>query len=66
MNKDNENELQEERRFVIWKSMMESEVKIGRTLFKVSSRFNDNDAQFKDVVSKVLERRIALLDRQAG
>ncbi len=66
MNKDNKNELQEERRFVLQKSMMESELRIGRTLFNVSSRFKDTDTQFKDVIEKVTKRKINLLDRQTG
>ena len=67
MNNENmKTELQEEHRFILWNNMMESEIRIGRTLFEVSSRFKNDDAQFKDAIGKITERRIRLIDRQAG
>ena len=67
MNKENiKTELQEECRFILWGNMMESEIRIGRTLFEVSSRFKNGNAQFKDAIGKITECRIRLIDRQAG
>ena len=67
LNKENmKTELQEECRFILWDNMMESEIRIGRTLFEVSSRFKNDDAQFKDAIGKITARRIRLIARQAG
>ncbi len=67
LNKENMiNGVQEECRFILWDNMMESEIRIGRTLFEVSSRFKNDDAQFKDAIEKVTERRIRLIDKEAG
>ena len=67
MGKGNDkSKLTEECRFVIWDNMMESEVKIGRTLFEISSRFKDNSTKLKDVIEKVTEHTINRLNIQVG
>lgn len=54
--------VQEENRFVLGNRMMASEVKLGRTVFDVTSRMGNEANSFKDVVRKVTERELRCLD----
>jgi hypothetical protein len=58
--------IREERRFVLGNRMMASEVKLGRTLFEVTSRMTNEDNSFKNIVRKVAEREIRRSDKDAG
>ena len=58
--------VQEESRFVIGNRTMASEVKLGRTVFDVTSRMGNEANSFKDIVQKVAEREIHRLDNDAG
>ena len=58
--------VQEKNRFVLWDNMMASEVKLGRTVFDVTSRMTNEANNFKDVVKRVAEREIRRADRNTG
>ena len=58
--------VREERRFVLGNRMMASEVKLGRTLFIVTSRMVNEANSFKSIVKKVAEREIRRSDKDAG
>ena len=58
--------VQEERRFVLGDRQMASEVKLGRTMFNVTSRMANEANSFKDIVRKVAEREIHKADKNAG
>ncbi len=58
--------VQEERRFVLGGRLMASEVKLGRTVFNVTSRMTNEANSFKDIVKKVAEREIHKADKNAG
>ena len=57
--------VHEESRFVLWNHMMTSEVKVGRTVFDVTSRMGNEANSFKEVVSKVAEQEIRRSDKDA-
>ena len=63
---DNEIVVQEQSRFILWKDKMASEVKIGKTLFDVSSILGNNANRFKDVISRIAQRQIERNDKNAG
>ena len=63
---DSELAVQEESRFVLWKDKMTSEVKIGKTLFDVSSNLGHDANQFKDIISRIIQRQIERNDKNAG
>lgn len=58
--------VREERRFVLGNRMIASEVKLGRTLFIVTSRMANETSSFKDIVRKIAEREIRRSDQDAG
>lgn len=58
--------VREERRFVLGGRLMVSEVKLGRTVFDVTSRITNDANSFKDIVKKVAEREIRRSDKDAG
>ena len=58
--------VQEERRFVLGGRLMASEVKLGRTMFNVTSRMTNEANSFSDIVQKVAEREIHKADKNAG
>ena len=66
MNKEIELKTEEESRFVILGNLMASDVRIGRTLFEVSSSMTNNDNCFKDIIGHIAERRIKEINNQAG
>ena len=45
---------------------MASDIRIGRTLFEVSSSMTNNDNCFKDIIGHIAERRIKEINNQAG
>ena len=58
--------VQEEKRFVLGNRLMTSEVKLGRTVFDVTSRMGNEANSFKDIVRKVTAREVRRLDKDAG
>ncbi len=58
--------VQEERRFVLGDRLMTSEVKLGRTIFDVTSKMGNEANSFKDIVKKVAEREVRRSDKDAG
>ncbi len=58
--------VQEERRFVLGDRLMASELKLGRTVFDVTSKMSNEANSFKDIVQKVTEREIHKADKNAG
>ncbi len=58
--------VQEERCFVLGHHLMASEVKLGRTVFIVTSRMTNEANSLKDIVRKVAEREIHKADKNAG
>lgn len=58
--------VQEENRFVLGGHIMTSEVKLGRTMFDVTSRMTNEANSFKDIIRKVTEREIRRSDKDAG
>ena len=63
---DKKLKVREERRFVLGNRMMASEVKLGRTLFIVTSRMTNEANSFKAIVRKIAEREIRRSDKDAG
>ncbi len=64
--KNNEVKIKEKTRFVIFNNLMASDIRIGRTLFEVSSSMTNNDNCFKDIIGHIAERRIKEINNQAG
>ena len=58
--------VREERRFVLGNHMMASELKLGRTVFDVTSKMSNEANSFKDIVRNVAEREIHKADKNAG
>lgn len=58
--------VQEKNRFVLGNRMMASEVKLGRTLFEITSKMTNEANSFKAIVKKVAEREICRTDKDAG
>lgn len=58
--------VQEKNRFVLGNRMMASEVRLGRTIFDVTSKLTNEANNFKDIVKKVAEREICRVDKDAG
>ena len=63
---DKNSKIREESRFVLGNRMVASEVKLGRTVFDVTSRMGNEANSFEDIVQKVAEREIHRLDKDAG
>jgi hypothetical protein len=64
--RDKDFKVWEKRRFVLGNRMMASEVKLGCTVFDVTSRMTNEANDFKDMVRKVAEREIHKADKNAG
>ena len=58
--------VHEETRFVLWSHIMASEVKLGRTVFNVTSRMGNEANSFKDVIRRIAERQIKRINKNAG
>lgn len=64
--KDKKLTVQEETRFILWNHVMTSEVKLGRTVFNVTSRMGSEANSFKDVIRRIAERQISRINKNAG
>ena len=58
--------VQEEYRFVLGNHLMTSEVRLGRTVFDVTSKMSNEANDFKDTVKKIVESEICQSDKDAG
>ncbi len=63
---NNEVKIDEETRFVIFDHLMASDIRIGRTLFEVSSSMTNSNNCFKDIIGHIAERRIEDINKMAG
>jgi len=59
-------ELIEKARFVLWDNMVVSEVRIGRTLFEVTSLVENKDNTYKDIIGRITARQINRINQDAG
>lgn len=58
--------VKEENRYILGGRLMASEVKLGRTVFDVTSRMGNETNSFKDIVEKAAERELRRLDKNTG
>jgi len=58
MMKEKKLKIEEQARFALLNNLIASEVKVGRTLFEVSSDMANEDKSFKDVIGSIVEHQI--------
>mgnify|MGYP001248489322 CR=1 FL=1 len=63
---DKELKVQEVKRFVVLKNSMVSEVRVGKTLFLVTSKLNNPHNSFMDVIGRIAQRQIDSINRKTG
>jgi hypothetical protein len=59
-------EISEQSRFVLLNNIVASEVRIGKTLFDISSDMANEDNSFKAVIGRIAEHQIDRISKTAG
>ena len=63
---DKKIELKEQTRFSLINNIVASEVKIGKTLFQVSSGMANEEKSFKDAIRNLTEYQVSKISTTAG
>lgn len=64
MDKD-QMKVEEHYRYSVLKNEMASEVKVGKTLFRISSVFRKDGSSMKDIVSWITQRQVEKINKDA-
>ena len=63
---NNETKISEQSRFVLLNNVIASEVKIGKTIFEISSNLSNDNNSFESVVARIAEHQIDQISKSAG